>query len=170
MLATARLRGLPQRPAHVVGVAAESEQMADRAKSTNLDVLVAAAWLHDIGYAESIADTGFHPLDGARFLRASGYPDVVVSLVAFHSEAVIEAEHRGLLSELLEFERPPSDLLDELTTADMTTSPTGMPVTVDERLAEILDRYDGDDPVFLAVSQSAPLLRAAVGRVKARGA
>jgi hypothetical protein len=32
---------------------------------------VAAAWLHDIGYAPAIAEsgTGFHPLDGARYLR-----------------------------------------------------------------------------------------------------
>jgi putative nucleotidyltransferase with HDIG domain len=35
-------------------------------------VLVSAAWLHDIGYAPDIVETGFHPLDGARFLRRSG--------------------------------------------------------------------------------------------------
>ena len=29
------------------------------------DDLVAAAWLHDIGYAPGLVQTGFHPLDGA---------------------------------------------------------------------------------------------------------
>jgi putative nucleotidyltransferase with HDIG domain len=52
--------------------------------------------LHDIGYAPSLVATGFHPVDGARFLRAQGTPEVVVSLVAHHSGAVFEAEQRGL--------------------------------------------------------------------------
>ena len=34
--------------------------------------LAVAAWLHDIGYAPEIASTGFHPLDGARFLTERG--------------------------------------------------------------------------------------------------
>lgn len=37
--------------------------------SEDTDVLVAAAWLRDIGYAPEVVDTGFHPLDGARWLR-----------------------------------------------------------------------------------------------------
>ena len=168
-LATARLGGLPQRLAHVKGVAAAAALIADSMPSADSDLLVAAAWVHDIGYAGSIADTGFHPLDGARFLHAAGYPEIVVSLVAFHSEATVEAGRRGLLADLSAIARPPADLLDALTTADMTTSPTGTPVTVDERLVEILDRYDAEDPVFRAVSESAPLLRATVARVQARG-
>ena len=36
------------------------------------DDLVAAAWLHDIGYAPELVETGFHPLDGARYLRREG--------------------------------------------------------------------------------------------------
>jgi len=31
-----------------------------------------AAYLHDIGYAEPLVDTGFHPLDGAVYLRGLG--------------------------------------------------------------------------------------------------
>jgi hypothetical protein len=34
------------------------------------DDLVAAAWLHDIGYAPELAKTGFHPLDGSAALAA----------------------------------------------------------------------------------------------------
>ena len=38
------------------------------------DVLVAAPWLHDIGYAVEVTDTGFHPLDGACYLASPGAP------------------------------------------------------------------------------------------------
>jgi hypothetical protein len=53
-------------------------------------------WLHDIGYAPELAGTGCHPLDGARYLRRIGVDEQVVSLVAYHSCARIEAEVRGL--------------------------------------------------------------------------
>jgi len=36
------------------------------------DTLVCADWLHDIGYAPALVATGFHPLDGARFLESVG--------------------------------------------------------------------------------------------------
>ena len=36
------------------------------------DLLVAAALLHDVGYAPSLNRLGFHAVDGARFLRAQG--------------------------------------------------------------------------------------------------
>ena len=36
------------------------------------ETLVAAAYLHDIGYAPEFAKTGFHPLDGGRFIRDRG--------------------------------------------------------------------------------------------------
>ncbi len=49
-----------------------SEAVADRAATAapaveagDRPVLVAAAWLHDIGYAPILRRSGFHPLDGA---------------------------------------------------------------------------------------------------------
>jgi HD domain len=60
------------------------------------DCLVAAAWLHDIGYAPSVRVTGFHPVDGAFFARREGFDELVVSLVAFHSGAPAEAQERGI--------------------------------------------------------------------------
>jgi hypothetical protein len=62
--------------------------------------VVAAAWLHDVGYSADIAVTGLHPLDGARFLQDRGCLPLVVSLVAYHTGAEVEAEERGLLEEL----------------------------------------------------------------------
>ena len=41
-------------------------------------------------------------------------------------------------------------------------------MTVEERLAEILDRYPPTDPVHRAISESSEQLRAAVARVEAR--
>jgi HD superfamily phosphodiesterase len=49
------------------------------------DVLVAAAFLHDVGYAPSLNRLGFHPGDGARFLRGHGQ-DRLAYLVAITSE------------------------------------------------------------------------------------
>ncbi|WNB85483.1 HD domain-containing protein [Cellulomonas sp. ATA003] len=132
------------------------------------DDLAAAAWLHDVGYGEQLMATGFHPLDGARFLRRIGVRDLVTSLVAHHSGATFEAEERGLVVELREFALPPQDLLDVLNLVDMTTSPTGERVSVDDRLSEILSRYEASDPVSRAVSRSGPVLRVSAARAAAR--
>jgi hypothetical protein len=35
-------------------------------------IIIVSGWLHDIGYASGLIDSGFHPLDGARFLRREG--------------------------------------------------------------------------------------------------
>ncbi len=164
-LAKKMLATLPERLAHVAGVA---RTVAMQLSVAEMDELIAAAWLHDIGYASSIAFTGFHPLDGARFLQAVGYPDLVVSLVAFHSEARVEAEERGLLSELLEFALPPVDLLDVLTFADMTTARDGSVTSIDDRLGEVFERYTPSDAVFRAVTRSEPSLRSSVARALAR--
>ena len=69
---------------------------------------------------------------------------------------------------LAEFPPEESVVADALTFADMTTSPTGQPVSVEERLAEILDRYPPTDPVHRAITESSEQLRAAVARVEAR--
>ena len=39
------------------------------------DLIEAAAWLHDIGYALGLATTGLHQLDGARYLRDARHAD-----------------------------------------------------------------------------------------------
>ena len=85
---------LPQRWAHVQGVAGTAQRVA--ASLTLSEALVAAAWLHDVGYAPDVTDTGFHPLDGACYLVSLGAPARVVNLVARHSYAILEAELRGL--------------------------------------------------------------------------
>jgi predicted hydrolase (HD superfamily) len=85
---------LPRRWLHVRSVARRARWTAKQLSLS--EDLVAAAWLHDIGYAQELVETGFHPLDGARYLRRIGIDAQVVSLVAYHSCAEIETEVRGL--------------------------------------------------------------------------
>ncbi len=58
-------------------------------------LLVVAAWLHDLGYASALKDTGSHQIDGARYLTHEGYPERLCALVAHHSAATCEAVERG---------------------------------------------------------------------------
>lgn len=167
-LAAARLGELPRRWSHVQGVAGVASSVAQRLDPGNADAIVAAAWLHDVGYSRNLAATGFHPIDGANFARDAGLPELVVSLIAYHSGAAVEADERGLSAELRRIAPPPGDVLDVLTFADMTTSPDGDSVSATERVGEILSRYKEDDPVFAAVSRSGPDLLAAVDRVRER--
>ena len=159
---------LPRRWAHVQGVAEAGALVARLADSRHADEIVAACWLHDVGYAAEIAETGFHPVDGARFAQRVGFPPLVVSLIAFHTGADVEAAERGLSGDLAKFDAPPADVLDVVTFADMTTAVDGTPIDADARVAEILTRYEPGDPVHRAVSASAPGLLASVGRVQAR--
>lgn len=149
-----------------MAVARTAEGIAHRLQF-NADVLAPAAWLHDIGYAPEVVDSGFYPLDGARYLRGLGYPLEVVRLVAHHSGALIEADERGLQDQLLaEFPFEPSGLMDALWYSDMTTGPQGEPLAVEERLAEIRERYGARDVVTRFVERAEPELIGAVRRVE----
>ncbi|MEU5849371.1 HD domain-containing protein [Saccharopolyspora shandongensis] len=132
------------------------------------DTLVAAAWLHDIGYSPEIGHTRFHPLDGARYLRAHHWPETIVNLVAHHSGARFEAAERGLADQLAEFPFNDSPLLDALVAADLTTGPAGERFTYDERMEEILSRYQPDDPVHRTWTRARPVIGEAVARVERR--
>jgi HD domain len=150
---------LPRRWAHTQGVAAKARRMP-AAIPDEPGTLEAAAWCHDIGYSLALVDSGFHPLDGARYLRDVVDADgIVCRLVAHHSCATVEADERGLAKDLLaEFPPPPAELLDALTFCDMTTGPDGGSVSIDDRIADILDRYDAHHVVNRSVRQAAPLL------------
>jgi putative nucleotidyltransferase with HDIG domain len=132
------------------------------------ELLIGAALLHDIGYAPELIDTGFHPLDGAQYLRDVGGPDRLVNLVANHSCATLEAELRGLSNELAEFEDEKTALRDALWWADMTTTPDGGGTTVVERVTEIQSRYGPDDLVSQFIRLAWDDLNAAVERTERR--
>ncbi|MCW2628202.1 HD domain-containing protein [Mycobacterium sp.] len=165
LVAEFRLAPLSKRLAHVRGAAAAAQQLVTRMDLLEADSLVAAAWLHDVGYAPSVRSTGCHPIDGAVFVRSEGFPAAVVSLVAYHTGAVFEARERGLSDALAEVPEPSALLLDVLTCADMTIGPDGSSVGAEDRVSEILSRYAEDDPVHRAVELATPSLLAAVARV-----
>lgn len=152
---------------HVQAVGRSAEELQKRGLDVS-DAVVAAAWLHDVGYGKSVADTGFHPVDGARWLAGHGAPPGVVALVAYHSGARFEAEERGLADALAQFSEPDPDQLDVLTMIDMSTSPKGKPVAVSERLDEILGRYPTGDPVHRAITQSRDSLEESAKRAADR--
>ncbi len=132
-------------------------------------MLVAAAWLHDLGYAPQAARTRLHALDGALHLEDLGVDYRLCSLVAYHSAARLEAEERSLLNELERFEVEEGPVMDALTYADMTTGSVGQRVEFDERMKEILSRYNREDPVARVISErTRPILRAAVDRTASR--
>jgi hypothetical protein len=158
----------PRRWRHVRGVAARAASL-DVGDAATRSLLVSAAWLHDVGYASPLVETGFHPIDGARHLRRMAADEALVNLVAHHSCASVEASLRGL-ADVLASEFPRDDSLphDELCFCDQTTSPDGDPVTLTERLAEIRERYPDDHVVRHFVDVAEPTLIAIVARVEAR--
>ncbi|MFM9446220.1 HD domain-containing protein [Streptomyces acidiscabies] len=160
---------LPQRWAHTRGVAERAAGLS-RVVGEDSDLLIAAATLHDVGYAPRLAVTRFHPLDGARFLRDEyGADDRLVRLVANHSFALLEAEERGLENELAkEFPLLVEPLLvDALAFCDMTTTPDGKRTSAGERIVEIRSRYGDDSMVGRFIRRAAPEILAAVGRIEA---
>jgi predicted hydrolase (HD superfamily) len=160
---------LPRRWAHVKGVAAQARSLA-AILGDDAELLEAAAWLHDIGYSPELADTGFHPLDGARYLRDVQRADpLLCRLVANHSCAIVEAEERGLADALSsEFPVPAPMLTDALAYCDMTTTPTGDVVTVEDRLSEIVERYGPHDVVTRFIRKAEPQLVSSVVRTDQR--
>ena len=152
-LARELVEPLGQRWDHVQGVARRMLELTDD------PTCVMAAWLHDIGYAPSLQDTGMHAIDGATHLRDLGAPAQLVSLIAFHTGAEFEAAERGLLDDLNTFEVPQATALRVLTLADLTTSPSGQRISVEQRIAEILCRYDSSHPVHRGIRRGERALR-----------
>ncbi|SFJ82922.1 MULTISPECIES: three-helix bundle dimerization domain-containing protein [Amycolatopsis] len=157
---------LPRRWRHTRGVAGRAEEVARLLPRDEGQVLVASAWLHDVGYAAEVTVTGFHQLDGARYLARHGVPRRVCALVAHHAGAAGVAELNGLAGELGEFEDERTLVRDALWYCDMTTSPDGARVSFDERMAELRARRGDSDPVVRALALNGDERAAAVRRVE----
>ena len=65
------LERLGARWRHTQGVVGRAREICRAMDPGEADLLIAAACLHDIGYAPELRESGFHPLDGARFVRAA---------------------------------------------------------------------------------------------------
>jgi hypothetical protein len=152
------LAPLGNRWLHVQGVVERACWVSRVFEEEDQLYLIAAAYLHDIGYAPSLKKTGFHPLDGANYVMQYFGNERLTSLVAHHSEAQFEAQLRGYDCALDAFPREHSTVADALTYCDMTTSPTGSNISFQERISEILNRYSEKDIVALSIRQATPSL------------
>ena len=163
-LAEELVRPLGRRWEHVQAVSERAAELGAGLRAADRDDLVAAAWLHDIGYADEIAYTGFHPIDGARYLWDYGWPERVINLVAHHSGARFEAEFRGMTETHAAYDFADTILDDMLAAADLTTGPGGQSFTFDQRMAEIRERYAPGDIVVATWRIAEPIMREAVTR------
>ena len=169
-LAGALIGSDARRFAHVRSVAARVDELGSTLLSERPgehEVVVTAAWLHDMGYSAALVRTGCHHLDGAAHLRSFG-EERLASLVAYHSSGAAEAGLRGLEEELSSYEREESLVADLLTFADLTTGPSGGAVSLDERLLDVARRYGTDHVVTRRLLASEAALRASFSRVEAK--
>lgn len=165
-LAERLLAPLGQRWKHVQATAERAAELAAGLTPQQRDTVVAAAWLHDIGHAPELQQTGFPPIDGALHLRAEGWVGTVVDLVAHHSGARFEAYLRGLADEHAAFNFEDTPLDDVLAAADLSSGPGGERITFDEQIAKLHERDPADSDVALAWSVAEPALREAVTRAE----
>ena len=158
------LSPLGQRWRHAEAVAGVARDLARLLAPEDADILVAAAYLHDVGYAPELESTGFHPLDGARHLRSLGH-DRVAGLVAYHTRALYEARLRGLEEALAEFDDEGSLVSAALAYCDLTTGPSGERMTPEQRLLDVEARYGADSPVTNGLRAAWPELMDAIRQV-----
>jgi hypothetical protein len=140
--------------------------VAERLRLPDREVLVAAAYLHDIGYAPALALNDFHPLDSGLHLRGLGQ-DRLARLVAHHGSATEEALLRDVSDALGEFRREDSDVARLLDYCDLTVGPNGEDMTPEQRLADVELRYGPDHVVTRALRLAWPRLSEEFGRVNA---
>ncbi|MCX6434201.1 MAG: HD domain-containing protein [Actinobacteria bacterium] len=140
-LAHTLLSGDPRRLAHVRGAALIAGMAAGALRVDQPETLVAAAWLHDIGYAPSLRRTGFHPLDGAMFLARKGWPDSVVLLVAHHSHAAVLAPYYGVHHHMSLLDHAPGNGDDIITFSDLRAGTNGMGADPRDRIDDMRRRH-----------------------------
>lgn len=152
---------LPRRWKHVQGVAATANRIR-KAVGADGEVLVASAWLHDIGYSPEVKVTGFHPIDGASYLQTQELTPRLCALVARHSGAVHEGALRDLKDAVEGFPDEQTAARNALWYCDMTSGPDGQALSINDRLDDIRMRYGTEHLVSRAISAAEEDLRAAV--------
>ncbi len=160
--ARALLSPLGERWRHAQAVANAARELAQQLDQDDGHALIASAYLHDIGYSKALADSGFHPLNGAHHLRALGH-ERLAGLVAHHTGAKHEAELRGLHDELAAFDDERSNVSAALAFCDLTTGPSGESVTPEMRLLDVEARYGESSPVTAGLKAAWPELMDSIG-------
>lgn len=155
-----------------------AQQAARAARSLRLPgarrrLLLAAAWLHDVGYA---LPGPHHAIAGARALRLAGH-EHLARIVAHHSNAAERARLDGLPPVEAEFPRPQGDhalVLALLDVSDLVTGPRGERVDPAGRLAGVVERHGPDSPSVAALVRNVnrlgadPVMRGLVEELSAQ--
>jgi HD superfamily phosphodiesterase len=162
--AEALLGDADQRWDHIRGVASRAQELTARLELPDGDALVAAAYLHDVGYSPDLADSGFHPLDGARHLRELG-EERLARLVAHHGGADEEASLRGLADELDAFVAEDTLVARALDYCDLTVGPNCETMTPAERFDEVEARYGAEHIVTRGLRLAWPRLEGRLAEV-----
>lgn len=115
--------------------------------------------LHDIGYSPDLFLTGHHAYDGGAFLCGHTLLADFAPDVAWHSTAQYEGDARML--EAPDIPKPALNRHRILWIADFTTSATGEPISLEQRLDGIRSRYDEHSPVIEALDASMDDLKVA---------
>jgi HD superfamily phosphodiesterase len=160
------LSSLRRRWSHATAVGTVAREVGRHLTPEDAEVLLAAAYLHDIGYAPDLVDSGFHQLDGARHLLTLGHGRLA-GLVAHHTRAIHEARLRGLGEALSDYDDESSIVSAALAYCDLTAGPRGEQMTPEQRLADVQGRYGEDDPVTRGLRAAWPELMDDVAEVNA---
>jgi len=128
----------PKRVAHVLEISRRVRETAEKLglRGAQLELAECAALLHDIGYWEPIAKTGFHPIDGARFLEEHQEPELAAYIIG-HSCSPEEGELSGFPG----IRQDPSLIAKLITYWDVQVKQGGEVVSYSERFADIISRY-----------------------------
>ncbi len=106
--------------------------------------IVTAALFHDIGYAEKLINTGFHPLDGAAYLAHCGAPEDIIEAVLWHSSTPIEIKSLPEIKKIYDkFPTPDfkSPVFRAVCYCDFRTSPLGQSFSFGQRIVELENRF-----------------------------
>lgn len=156
--------GEPARLAHILTVATQvrttAQQLAGGSGTPDVDLAYRSALLHDIGYAEALYDTGFHPIDGAQYLQRKGYADIADFIIC-HSNSPEQALLRGLPA--ISVSR--HIIADLITYWDVQVTQGGKLVSYTERMEDIRKRYGEESPVWEAHTQAEPRIHAIMDHI-----
>jgi hypothetical protein len=151
--------------AHTLGVVRLVKESLAMVPREERSVVLAAAYVHDLGHVRRLKVTRCHALDGAMYVWGAGHQQLA-AMVAQHSGARYEARLRGLGREMTAFPLADSSALDLLTYSDLKMDHYGRRCSVDERLEGIAIRYGKDHIVTRALQLAESELRQSVFRVE----
>lgn len=139
--------------------------------AVDIDEIERAALLHDIGYLPAVKEylckytellpTGWHPVDGAYFLRSRG-EERLADLIEGHGNSLEVAKLQHLATFTIS-----TDLAAMIITfCDCQTDPTGKRVDYESRLEEIKLRKGASSVEVLAHEQAKPRIRQIIEEIK----